>query len=48
MAICVNIKFYQDGNKELYNLRRYHIGRWGDETQWEEAVKNCAPKWLLK
>lgn len=41
------VVIYDFVTKELHNLRRYHIGRWADETQWAEAVKNCAKKWLL-
>lgn len=41
------VVIYDFVTKELHNLWRYHIGRWADETQWAEAVKNCAKKWLL-
>lgn len=41
------VVIYDFVTKELHNLRRYRIGRWADETQWAEAVKNCAKKWLL-
>ncbi|MGN0171105.1 MAG: glycoside hydrolase family 88 protein [Lachnospiraceae bacterium] len=33
--------------ESLHNLRRYHIGRWTNRTEWKKAVKSCAQKWLL-
>lgn len=30
------------------NLKRFHIGRWQSQDQWQQAVKNTACKWLAK
>lgn len=30
------------------NLKRFHIGRWQSQEQWQQAVKNTACKWLAK
>ena len=41
------VVLYDFLSEKLHHFRRYHIGRWTDQTEWKEAVKRCAQKWLL-
>lgn len=42
MTQCLNkiLQFFR-------NLRRWHIGRWNSEAEWQKAINFCGEKWIL-